>query len=151
MLFELADGTRVLISPQEPDAFLQSLQHKTAFNTPMIGEDVESRLDRRLVYTQIAVLWIAWLTLVTYVAQIYSGVPEIIPVHFGLNGVPNRYGNKFELILLVAVSTLFPALNTVFSVKFGRYNKGLTVFLSVIFMLALGLFALIVNQILQAI
>lgn len=151
VLLELVDGTRVLISPQELDAFLESLRHKTSFTTPIIGEVYESGLDRRSVYAQVAVLWIAWLALVVYVAQIYPGLLETIPVHFGLNGIPNRYGNKSELILLVAVSTLFPALNTVFAVKYGKYSKGLTVFLSVVFLLALGLFALVVEQIILAI
>ncbi len=151
VLIELFDGTKVLISPQEPDAFLETLRHKTSFTAPAISEVVESNLDRRLVYAQVTVLWIAWLALVLYVAQIYPGLPETIPVHFGLNGIPNRYGNKSELILLVAVSTLFPALNTVFAVKYGKYSKGLTVFLSAIFLLALGLFSLVVGQILQAI
>ena len=96
-------------------------------------------------------LAIAWLGLIYYVASVYSGLPEIIPVHFGLDGAPNRYGGKLELIALVAVSALFPSLNTVFAVKYGRYNKGLALFLSVVFLLAVGLFALVVNQILQAI
>jgi hypothetical protein len=151
VLIELVDGTKVLISPKEPDAFLESLRRKTSFTAPAISEVVESSLDRRLVYAQVTVLWIAWLAFVLYVAQIYTGLPETIPVHFGLNGIPNRYGNKSELILFVAVSTLFPALNTVFALKYGKYNKGLTVFLSAVFLLALGLFSLVVGQILQAI
>ena len=100
---------------------------------------------------RVAVVAIAWLVLVYYVASIYPGLPEIIPVHFGLDGVPNRYGSKVELLILVVVSALFPALNTVFAVKYGKYNKGLTMFLSVVFLLAVGLFALVVNLILQAI
>jgi len=151
VLLELVDGTRVLISPQKPDAFLEALQYKISFTAPITGKVLEPILDQRIVYVQVAVLWIAWLALVFWVAQIYPALPEIIPVHFGLNGVPNRYGNKSELILLVAISTLFPALNTVFAVIYGKYNKGLTVFLSAVFLLALGLFALVVGQILQAI
>jgi len=51
----------------------------------------------------------------------------------------------------VAVSAIFPSLNTVFAVKFGKYNEVLTVFLSIIFLLAVGLFVLAVKQMLQAI
>jgi hypothetical protein len=151
VLLELVDGTRILISPREPDALLEALRGKTSFTAPTTTEVVEPRLNRRLAITQIAVVAVAWLALVSYVLSIYSGLPEIIPVHFGLDGVPNRYGSKLELLILVAVSALYPSLNTVFAIKYGKYNRGLTLFLSVVFLLAVGLFALIVNQILQAI
>ncbi|MFH0897576.1 MAG: PH domain-containing protein [Candidatus Bathyarchaeota archaeon] len=151
VILELSDGEKILISPREPNAFLEALRGKSAFATPTPTEVVEPRIDQRLAYAQVAVVTIAWLALVYYVASIYSGLPEIIPVHFGLNGVPNRYGNKVELIILVVISALFPMLNTTFAVKFGKCNKGLTLFLSVVFLLAVGLFVLVVNQILQAI
>lgn len=142
---------RILISPLEPGAFLEALREKTTFAAPMPTTWIEPHLDRKLTYAQVAMVAIAWLALVYYVASIYPGLPEIIPVHFGLNGVPNRYGSKVELLILVAVSAIFPTLNTIFAVKYGKYNKGLTMFLSVVFLLAVGLFALVVNHILQAI
>lgn len=151
VLLELSDGGKVLITPQEPDAFLEALREKTTFSAPTLTEVEEPRLDRRLAYSQVAVVAIAWLTLAAYVASIYPGLPGIIPVHFGLNGIPNRYGSKAEILILVAVSALFPMLNAVFAIKFGKYNRGLAVFLSVVFLLAVGLFALVVNRILQAI
>jgi len=151
VLLELVDGARILISPREPDTLLKALRGKTSFTAPTTTEVVEPRLDLRLAYAQVAVVAVAWLALVAYVSSIYPGLPEIIPVHFGLNGVPNRYGSKAELLILVAVSALFPSLNTVFAVKYGRYNRGLTLFLGVVFLLAVGFFALVVNQILQAI
>ena len=151
VLLEVRDGEKILISPREPDAFLEALKRKTKFATPTLTTIVEPRLDRRLAYAQIAVVTVAWLVLVYYVASVYPGLPEVIPVHFGLDGVPNRYGSKVELIVLVAVSALFPSINTVFALKYGKYNRGLTLFLAVVFLLAVGLFALVVYQILQAI
>ena len=100
---------------------------------------------------QIAALSIAWLAFVVYVASIYSGLPEVIPVHFGFDGVANRYGSKVELLILVALSAIFPAMNAVFALKFGKYNKGMSVFLGIIFLLAIGLFAFVVNQMVSAI
>jgi hypothetical protein len=38
-------------------------------------------------------------------------------------------------------------LNTIFAVKFGKYNKGPALFLSVVFLLTIGFFAFVVNQI----
>ena len=150
VLLELSDGVKVLISPREPDAFVEALRRKTSFAMPTLTDVEEPRLDRRLAATQVAALTLAWLALVAYVASIYPGLPEVIPVHFGLNGVPNRYGSKVEILLIVALSALFPSLNAVFALKLGKYNKGLTVFLGVIFLLTLVLFALIVNQIVSA-
>jgi hypothetical protein len=151
VLLELSDGNKVLISPKEPDAFLEALREKTAFAAPTLSEVAEPRLDRRLVAAQVAVVTVAWLALVFYVASVYPGLPEVIPVHFGLNGVPNRYGSKVELLFLIGISALFPSLNAIFTLKFGKYNKGLTLFLSVVFLLTVVLFAFVVNQILQAI
>ncbi len=151
VLIELTNGDRILISPQEPDALLEALGSKTLFTPPISGAVAEPRLDRKLAYIQIAVVATAWLALALWVVYLYPGLPATIPVHFGLNGVPNRYGSKAELLVLVAVSGLFPSLNAVFALKFGRYSRGLTMFLGVVFLMAVGLFALVVSQILQAI
>lgn len=150
VLLELSDGAKVLISPQEPEVFVSALREKITFAAPMLTEVEEPRLDRQLVAVQVAVVTIAWLALATYVTSIYPGLPEVIPVHFGLDGVPNRFGSKVEMLMLVVLSALFPTLNAVFVIKFGKYNKGLTVFLGVVFLFALGLFAIVVNQIVWA-
>ena len=151
VLLELLGGEKVLLSPKEPATFLEKLREKTDFAALTLAGVVEPSLVKQLVYVQVTVVAVAWFAFVAYVASIYPGLPEIIPVHFGFNGVPNRYGGKVELLVLLAVSALFPALNTVFAFKFGKYNKGMTIFLSAVFLLAVGLFVLAVNQMLQAI
>ena len=151
VLLELSDGAKILISPREPDAFVEALKAKTTFTAPTLTDVSELRIDKRLAAAQIAAVTIAWLALIAYVASIYPGLPDVIPVHFGFDGVPNRYGSKVELLLFVAFSTIFPAMNAVFALKFGKYNKGLTVFLGVVFTLAIGLFAFVVNQMVSAI
>lgn len=151
VLLELSDGAKILISPREPDAFVEALRAKTTFAAPTWTDVAELRIDRRQAAAQIAAVTIAWLAFVAYVASIYAGLPDVIPVHFGFDGVPNRYGSKVELLILVAFSAIFPAMNAVFALKFGKYNKGMTVFLGVVFLLAIGLFAFVVNQIVSAI
>jgi hypothetical protein len=151
VLLELVDGVKILISPKEPDALLDALKSKFIFAGPTMTTVAEYGFNRRLVYVQVAVVAAAWLGLVFYVGSIYSGLPEVIPVHFGFNGIPNRYGSKVELLVLVGVAALFPSLNTIFSVRYGRYNEGLSMFLSAVFLLAVVLFFFVVNQILQAI
>ena len=151
VLLELVDGAKVLISPRDSDGFLDALKGRTTFGAPTLAEVEPPRLDRRLATIQVAVVTIAWLALVAYVASFYPGLPEVIPVHFGLDGVPNRYGSRVEMLILAAFSAIFPAMNAVFALKFGKYNRGLTTFLGVVFLFAIGLFALAFNQVLQAI
>ena len=93
---------------------------------------------------------IAAIGLVAYIASVYPELPDVIPVHFGLNRVPNRWGGKVELLWFAGVAALFPALNAVFALKFGKYNKGVTAFFGFVFVLALGLFALIAHMMVQA-
>lgn len=75
----------------------------------------------------------------------------MMPLHFNLEGEPNRYGNKIESIILLAVSALFPSLNTLFTLKYAQHDRGLTLSLTIIFLLSIGIFFLIVKQIIQAI
>ena len=150
-MMELTDGQKVLITPREPESFIEALKKKVKVVTPTIGQVEEPRLDRRLAAVQVTVVTVAWLALMVYIAAIYPGLPEVIPVHFGLDGVPNRYGSKVEMLVIAAIATIFPAMNAVFALKFGKYNKGLTVFLSIVFLLAVCLIGLVVNQIIQAI
>lgn len=151
ILLEVSDGSRVLLSPEEPDSFLKALREKTGAVSPELSGFQSSRRDRRFALGQFAIVTLAWVALIFYISSIYPGLPDVIPVHFGLNGVPNRWGNKNELFLLAGVATIFPLMNAVSAFKFGRYNRGLSAFLGVVFLLTIGLFALVVNQMVQAI
>jgi hypothetical protein len=151
VLLEVSDGMKVLLSPREPDAFIEAMKSRTALIAHTLAEVKPPSLDLRVAAVQVAVVGLAWIALVAYVASIYPGLPEVIPVHFGLDDVPNRWGSKVEILLLVGLAALFPVLNAVFVLKFGKYNRGLSAFLGVVFLLALGLFAFVVNQMVQAI
>jgi hypothetical protein len=146
VLLELSDGMKMLITPSDPDAFVEALKSKTNFSAPTLTDVEEPRHDKKRAAAQIAVVTVAWLAFIAYVAAIYPGLPDIIPVHFGLDGVPNRYGSKTEMLVLVALSAMFPAMNAFFAVKFGKYNGGLNAFLGFVFLLAIGLFIFAVNQ-----
>lgn len=146
VLLELSDGEKILITPSDPNAFIEALKAKTDFTAPTLTDVAEPRLDKGKAAIQIAVVTVAWLAFIAYVAVIYPGLPDTIPVHFGLDGVPNRYGSKAEMLVLVALSAMFPAMNAFFAVKFGKYNGSLNAFLGFVFLLAIGLFAFAVNQ-----
>ncbi|MDQ1281185.1 MAG: hypothetical protein QG670_2449 [Thermoproteota archaeon] len=100
-------------------------------------------MSRRFVIGQVTVVTIAWILLAAYVAMIYNGLPEIIPVHWGFDGRPNRYGGKMEALWLLGVSAIFPAINAILTLKFGKYNKGLPIILGVVFLFAMALFGFI--------
>ena len=38
------------------------------------------------------------------------GLPETVPVHFGDSGAPDRWGSRFELLLMPMFGVIFPAL-----------------------------------------
>lgn len=51
---------------------------------------------------------IALLVLLTAVPLVAYGIatmflPETVPLHFGLDGTPNRWGSKFELLVIGAI------------------------------------------------
>jgi len=97
--------------------------------------------------THLAAL-IIWLVPVGYFIKVYTSLPESVPLHFGMDGRPDRYGSKQELlvanILISAVSLgtylLIRFLPKIDPKKAAGYSAGtftkisflLVVFLSVI-------------------
>jgi uncharacterized membrane protein len=49
-------------------------------------------------FTMLAIPWV-------YLAYIWDRLPQTIPVHFGLDGLPDRFGNKRELIWIMIILT----------------------------------------------
>lgn len=52
---------------------------------------------------------VAWLLNaghVIYIWQLYSDLPEKIPIHFNLKGIPDTFGNKLYIWLLPAISII---------------------------------------------
>lgn len=45
-----------------------------------------------------------------YLAIIWKNLPETIPVHFGLNGTPDRFGGKNEIFFIPIVMTVISLL-----------------------------------------
>jgi hypothetical protein len=58
--------------------------------------------------------------------------------------VPNRWGHKSELFFIAGIAAIFPVINTIFVLKFGKYGKTLTIFLGIIFILLMALFLAII-------
>jgi len=41
---------------------------------------------------------IIWLLPIVYLMRVYPSLPKIIPLHYGAEGLPDRFGDKFEII-----------------------------------------------------
>jgi hypothetical protein len=143
LLMGLADGSKILLSPSELNLMLEELRKRVDFSSTVTVAPEAYGVSRRFVLGQVAVVMAAWMLLAAYVATIYGGLPEIIPVHWGFDGRVNRYGGKVEVLWLLGVSTIFPVMNTILTLKFGKYDKGLPIILGIAFLFALAIFGLI--------
>jgi hypothetical protein len=142
VVINLVDGKRIAITPAEPEAFLKRInEERNRFGT-VTKKDIAvfESFSRKLIYAQIAVVTAGFFVFLAYFLWVYPALPEIVPVHFSLNWIPNRWAHKSELFWMVGLAAIFPSLNAVFALKFGKFSKGLMVFLGVVFVLVEALF-----------
>ncbi|MGC4101408.1 SdpI family protein [Ferruginibacter sp.] len=62
-------------------------------------------------------VFIIWLLPALYFIKIYNNLPPQVPLHFGLNGKPDRYGSKDELMGVMALLSVI-SLGVYFLVKY---------------------------------
>ncbi len=163
-LLTLANGKRIAISPEDNAGFLSELNSRRAMYGSAgsvstagtealagLGADKETEaMPRKLVYLQIAAVAIPFAHLLACFASVYPVLPQTIPLHFDANWVPNRWGDKSELIYVIGIAAIFPILNTVFCLKFWKYGRLLSLFMTAIFLLAVLLFIAILHATLSA-
>jgi uncharacterized membrane protein len=93
---------------------------------------------------------VIWLLPAIYLFSVYSSLPQIVPVHYGLNGAVDQYGNKSELLstacLLIGLSALvylllkfLPAIDPKKKVKYGEATFQKMALGVVIFLAALNI------------
>ena len=49
---------------------------------------------------------IIWLLPVLYFIKMYNIIPQTVPLHFGIDGTPDRFGSKNELMWMIAVLSI---------------------------------------------
>lgn len=141
VLIDMVNDHKIVISPEDSEAFLNEISAwKSRFGTASPDDVKGFETSARVIYVQVVAVAAAFLAFLGYVLWIYPSLPETIPVHFDFNWNPNRWGHKSELLFIAGVAAIFPALNTVLTLKFGRYGKELTIFLGAIFILVIALF-----------
>jgi hypothetical protein len=145
-LITLVDGKQIALSPENPQMFFEAINARNStFGTASRSEVEQFDTSRKVVYAQVLAVVAAFGGFLTYVLWIYQSLPEIIPVHFDINWNPNRWGHKSELFIIAGIAAVFPIINTVLALKFGRYGKEFLLFLGVVFIFIIVLFFGIVN------
>jgi len=141
ILIQQVDGKKIAISPENPESFLNEINSKKSrFATASPNEVKTFEASTRLVYLQVVSVAAAFFIFLGYLLWIYPSLPEIIPVHFDLNWNPNRWAHKSELFIIAVIAAIFPAINTIVVLKFGKYGKELVIFLGIIFIAVMALF-----------
>ncbi|HVW98475.1 MAG TPA: SdpI family protein [Mucilaginibacter sp.] len=104
---------------------------------------------KKFNYIDIAAMLI-WLLPAMYLWVVYSSLPATVPLHYGIDGKVNRYGNKSELIsmtaLLLSINLLvyllmkfLPSIDPKRQVKYGEETFRKIAFGIVFFISALNI------------
>jgi uncharacterized membrane protein len=56
------------------------------------------------------VIFLLWLLPLIYLAMVYSTLPQIVPLHFGMDGKPDSYGSRSKFILVVLLMMVVAAI-----------------------------------------
>lgn len=149
VVIKLVNGKKVAITPEASEAFITKITSWSSRFRTASPRDVEifEAPSKKMVYTQVLMVTVAFLGVLTYLFWIYPSLPEIIPVHFDINWNPNRWAHKSELFIIAGIAALFPIINAILVLKFGKYGKGVTTFLGALFILVIALFFGIVQTI----
>lgn len=141
ILLSLVDGKTIALTPEDPQAFLRALTaQQRRFGTASPGDMAAREPSRIVVYAQVLVVAAAFFVFLGYLLWLYPSLPEVIPVHFDLSWTPNRWGHKSELFVIAGIAAIFPVINTVLTLKFGRHAKELTLALGAVFVFVMALF-----------
>ena len=149
VVITLQNGEKIAISPQESDRFLNAInESRNGFekiDLNLIKREEQS--EKKYLYAQILSVALVYSVFIGYFFLVYAFLPQIVPVHFGFDGVANRWADKSELLWLAGIAFAFPVINAVLSIKFGKHERGLLVLLGIIFAIAVALFFYALNTI----
>lgn len=142
VVLTLADGQKYALSPEEPQGLLNMIEQKRSFfGTQSLAEIAQKEKSlSRLVYIQVLAVTAVYIAYMGYFIWAYLSLPQIIPLHFGFDGVPNRFGDKSELVWVAGIAGIFPVINAVLSLKFGKHERGFVIALGAIFLAVMATF-----------
>jgi len=124
VLMDLVNGKKIAISPEDPKVFLEEIDAlKSRFGTASPSEVERFETSTRVVYIQVVAIAAAFVVFLGYLLWIYPSLPEIIPVHFDFNWNHNRWAHKSELFIVAGVAAIFPVVNTILALMFGKWKR----------------------------
>lgn len=135
LVLTLVDGQKIALSPDEPQRLLEAIEQKRSFFGSQNPKEIakNEKAVSRIVYLQVLAVTAVYLVYLGYFLSVYLSLPQIVPLHFGFDGVPNRFGDKTELLWIAGIAGIFPVINAVLSLKFGKYERGFVILLGAIF------------------
>jgi len=142
IVITLDDGEKIAISPEEPERFLEALKEKGYLFKIQTNKEISQQTQsiQKAVYIQVLAVSITYVAFLGYFFWVYVQLPQIIPLHFGFNGVANRFGDKLELLWVAGIAAMLPILNAILTLKFGKYERGLVLLLGTIFIVSVAVF-----------
>ena len=149
IVLAIDDGERIVLSPEEPERFLETIKHRKPFSEGQTGNEIteETRSSKKTAYMQVLAVSAMYIAFLGYFLWVYFQLPQIVPLHFGFNGVANRFGDKSELLWLAGISAILPIINAILTLKFGKYERGLVILLGTIFIISVAIFVYVINTI----
>ena len=142
IVLTLDDGEKIAISPEDPECFLKAIQEKGYLFKGQTGKEIAQHAQsiQKSAYIQVLAVSITYVSFLVYFFWVYVQLPQIIPLHFGFDGVPNRFGEKSELLWVAGIGALLPIINAILTLKFGKYERGLVLLLGTIFIISVAVF-----------
>jgi uncharacterized membrane protein len=132
----LTTGQKIVISPKDPQQFLNTLsQQKPNLKTTAIyqTDGKQKQTSPKLVYTQVLMVTAVYCIFLGYFFIVYTALPQIIPMQFDFSGVVTRFADKTELLWIAGIPIIFPIINAIIALKFGKYSRNLLILLGVTF------------------
>lgn len=130
-LFVVTPQQTYVISPSQPDQFLQAWQTRQSlgptqkwtigwqwgwpFNYPILTD--------RLTWWLLGLAFLAGLALLGYLTSIFVGLPRSLPIHFDAFGVPDRIADKSALLTLPTVGLAIFVINGLLGILVYRWEK----------------------------
>ncbi len=147
ILLTIVDGERIVLSPEEPERFLEIIKERKPFSDGQTGKEIteETRSAKKTAYIQVLAVSAMYIAFLGYFFWVYFQLPQIVPLHFGFDGIVNRFGVKSELLWLAGISAMLPIINAILTLKFGKYERGLVILLGTIFIISIALFVYVIN------
>jgi len=142
IILTLDDGEKIAISPEDPEGFLKAIKEKGYLFKGQSGKEIAQQAQsiQKSAYIQVLAVSITYIAFLGYFFWVFVQLPQVIPLHFGFDGMANRFGDKSELLWVAGIGAALPIINAILTLKFGKYERGLVLLLGTIFIISVAVF-----------